>query len=129
MTIMKTIGGLHNLGYVFSGNDGREHLAVLGCHSSPKSESYEWAENIISISYAMQDLYSKTDSSDNDKSKLARLMQKMHSMCETRKIGLFTIDEQEKYLQNRTDSELKQIELQVKMHLDCRNFYREYLYR
>ncbi len=55
-------------------------------------------------------------------------MNKMHSLCESRKAGLFTIDEQEKYLNERSDAELKQIEKQVKMHLDCRIFYRDYIF-
>lgn len=128
MNIIKEINRLPNFGYVFCGDDCREHLAILGGHSSPKTESYEWAENIFDISYRMQDIYSKTDLSEADKTELAQLMNKMHSLCESRKAGLFTIDEQEKYLNGRSEAELKQIEKQVKMHLDCRIFYRDYIF-
>lgn len=38
------------------------------------------------------------------------------------------MDEQEKYLNERSEDELRQIEQQVKMHLECRTFYRDYIY-
>ena len=56
-------------------------------------------------------------------------MQKTHSLCKTRKEGLFTMDEQEKYLSERGEDELKQIEQQVKMHVECRLFYRDFIFR
>lgn len=129
MDIVKEISRLPNFGYVFWGDDGREHVAVLGGHSSKKSDVYKWYLSISRTSYAMQKIYKQTELSINDKIELAQLMQKMHSLCETRKVGLFTMDEQEKYLSERSEDELKQIEQQVKMHLDCRNFYKNYIYR
>ncbi len=129
MDIIKEISSLPNFGYVFCGDDGREHIAVLGGHSSQKSDNYEWSDSILRTSDAMQKIYERAELSADDKRELARLMQKMHLLCETRKIGLFTMDEQEKYLDERSEDELKQIEQQVKMHLDCRNFYRDYIYR
>ena len=128
MDILKEINRLPNFGYVFWGEDGREHIAVLSGHSAQKSERYEWSDSILRTSYAMQKIYEKTELSLDDKRELARLMQKMHSLCETRKVGLFTMDEQEKYLSERSEDELKQIEQQVKMHLDCGVFYRDYIY-
>lgn len=124
LDIIKEINRLPNFGYVFWGDDNREHLAVLGGHSSKKSETYEWAENILNIAYEMQRIYEQSNLSVEDKIKLAKLMQKMHSLCETRKIGLHSINEQEAYLNKLSKSELVQIEQQLKMHLDCRNFYR-----
>ena len=129
MDIIKEINRLPNFGYVFWGDDGREHVAVLGGHSAQKTDRYEWSDSILRTSDAMQKIYERAELSADDKRELARLMQKMHSLCETRKAGLFTMDEQEKYLNERSEDELKQIEQQVKMHLDCRNFYRDYIYR
>ena len=129
MDIIKEINRLPNFGYVFWGDDGREHVAVLGGHSAQKTDRYAWSDSILRTSDAMQKIYERAELSADDKRELARLMQKMHSLCETRKVGLFTMDEQEKYLNERSEDELKQIEQQVKMHLDCRNFYRDYIYR
>lgn len=129
MDIIKEINRLPNFGYVFWGDDGREHLAVLGGHSVQKSDRYEWSDSILRTSYAMQKLYEQTELSVDDKRELARLMQKMHSLCETRKVGLFTMDEQEKYLSERSEDELKQIEQQVKMHMECRIYYRDFIIR
>lgn len=129
MDIIKEISRLPNFGYVFWGDDGREHIAVLGGHSVQKSDNYEWSDSILRTSDAMQKIYERTELSADDKRELARLMQKMHSLCETRKVGLFTMEEQEKYLCELSEDELKQIEQQVKMHLDCRIFYRDYIYR
>ena len=128
MDIVKEINRLPNFGYVFLGDDGRVHIAVLSGHSAQKSDRYEWSDSILRTSSAMQKLYEQTELSVDDKKELARLMQKMHSLCETRKVGLFTMDEQEKYLNERSEDELKQIEQQVKMHLDCGTFYRDYIY-
>lgn len=128
MDIVKEISRLPNFGYVFWGDDGRVHIAVLSGHSAKKSDSYEWSDSILRTSSAMQKLYEQTELSVDDKKELARLMQKMYSLCETRKVGLFTMDEQEKYLNERSEDELKQIEQQVKMHLDCGTFYRDYIY-
>lgn len=129
MDIVKEISRLPNFGYVFWGDDGREHLAILGGQSAQKSETYEWYNSIIRTSYEMQKLYKQTELPIDDKRELARLMQKMHSLCKTRKEGLFTMDEQEQYLNERSEDELKQIEQQVKMHMESRNYYRDYIYR
>ena len=129
MDIVKEIGRLPNFGYVFWGDDGREHIAVLGGHSSKKSDGYKWSGSILRTSYTMQKLYKQTQLSVDNKKELAELMTKMHSLCETRKNGLFTMDEQEKYLSERSEDELKQIEQQVKMHMECRIYYRDFIFR
>ena len=54
LDIIKEINRLPNFGYVFWGDDNREHLVILGGHSSKKSETYEWAEKILNIAYEMQ---------------------------------------------------------------------------
>ena len=128
MDIIKEINRLPNFGYVFWGDDGREHLAILGGHTSPKTDTYEWAENILNLSYSMNKLYSKAELSDDDKTELARLMQKMYSFCESRKEGLHSLSEQEDYLSSRSEAELQQIEHQLKMHLECRAFFSKYIY-
>lgn len=128
MNILKEISRLPNFGYAFWGDDGREHLAVLGGHSSPKTATYERVQNILNLSGLMNELYSKAELSDDDKTELAQLMQKMYSVCESRKEGLHSLAEQEDYLNNRSEAELQQIEHQLKMHLECRKFFNKYCY-
>lgn len=41
MDNIKEINRLSNFGYVFSGEDGSVHVAVLGGHSAQKSDGYE----------------------------------------------------------------------------------------
>ena len=81
LDIIKEINRLPNFGYVFWGDDNREHLAVLGGHSSKKSETYEWAENILNIAYEMQRIYEQSNLSVEDKIKCAyRLNSAYHKM-------------------------------------------------
>ena len=49
------------------GGDGREHIAVLGGHSSQKSDGYEWSDSILRTSYIMQKLYEQTELSVDNK--------------------------------------------------------------
>ena len=126
LDIIKTLKRLPNFGYVFFSDNGPESFVVLGGHLPENADNYEWKRSIISTSYSMQEIYKQHDLSAAEKCELVRLMQKMYSLCETRTVGSFDIKKQEKYLEERSEAELKQIEQQVKMHLDCQQFYRVY---
>lgn len=132
MEVIKEILRLPNFGYVFYGKDNKYHTAILGGHSCLPPEKCDIRlryEYINHLNNEMVTLYEKGNLSSEDKTYLAKLMQKMTNTCETRLEGNFTPKEQTEYLNGLTVDELKQIEQQVQMHLDCRIFYRDFIFK
>lgn len=129
MDIINEIRRLPNFGYVFLGDDGKEHIAVLGGYSTPKVETYEYPSNILYISDKMLNIYSQAELSVADKTELATLMKKMYSVCEARQVGLYSGEEQGNYINHLSSNEKAQVSQQVQMHKDCRIFYRDYIHR
>jgi hypothetical protein len=128
MDIYKEINILPNFLYTFDGDDGKYHFAILGGHVCPASKTYEFIDATERIQHQMIQLYEHVTLSDEDKTQLAKLMHKMQSVCEKRKVGLNTLSEQKEYIEKLSPNEKAQIEKQVKMYKDCRCFYRDYVY-
>ena len=131
MDIVKEILRLPNFGYVFWGHDNKYHIAVLGGQSCLPPEKYDIRlshEYIDHINRQMVNLYDKGELSDDEKVTLAKLMKKMMAACESRLPDNFTHAEQTDYLNGLTEDERSQIEHQVQMYLDCRIFYRDFIY-
>ena len=119
---------LPNFGYVIEMDHGLFRLVVLGGQSCLPADRCHSSREIEKINYQMQDIYHGESLSDEDKEKLAKLMKKMHNLCECREGGLFTVKEQMKFVESLSDGEQEQIKEQVQIHLDCRDFYREYIH-
>lgn len=130
MDIVKEILRLPNFGYVFWGHDDRYHTAILGGQSCLPPEKHDLklsCEYINRINEKMVEIYDKGGLSDDEKTYLAELMNRMMNACDTRLPNNYTHKEQTDYLNALTEDERNQIEHQVQMYLDCRTFYRDYI--
>ena len=120
---------LPNFGYVIEADNGGEYIVVLGGQSIPKGDIRHLREPIVRRNEQMQQLYKQEPLSDDHKIELAKLMHKMHSLCECREEGRYTREEQAKFVDSLRESEKAQLAYQIQMHKDCRSFYRDYIFR
>ena len=129
MDFKKEIWGrsLPNFGYVIDMDNGGCCVVVLGGQGTRKSESIEFRESICYRNTQMQDIYHQDTLSDSDKKQLAVLLQKIYTLCDARKEGLFTWDEQEAFINGLSAKERAQLIDQIQMLKDCRSFCRDYL--
>lgn len=118
---------LPNFGYVIDLDDGGQCVVVLGGQSIRKAENIRFREAICRRNEQMQEIYGQDVLSDEDKIELARLMKKMYSLCEARIEGLYTRGEQAAFISKLSEMEAAQLEAQVRMLKDCRQFWKEYL--
>ena len=131
MDFKKEIWGksLPNFGYVIEMDNGNCCVVVLGGQSSEKTEEYAFRDSIYHRNIQMQKIYHKEVLSDDDKKELAVLMQKMYSICDARKEGLYTWEEQSAFIETLSKTGKMQLEDQIQMLNVCREFYREFIYR
>lgn len=129
MDLVKEILRLPNFYYEYLGNDGRVHMAVLGgcsCRTTDKIESREACSEYFC---RMELIYEKEKLTDDDKRNLAKYMQRIQTLCDSRREGLHSLKEQADYLNGLQEEETKQLEIQVRMYKDSRQYYRDYIYR
>ena len=129
MNLAKEILRLPNFYYEYFSDDGKLHLAVLGGNSCRTSEKVENLNACREYFRCMDCVYEKEELTEDDKRYLASNMHKIQSLCDSRKKGLHTLQEQENYLNTLQTDEIKQLEQQVKMYKDARQYYSEYIYR
>lgn len=129
MNLAKEILRLPNFYYEYFSDDGKLHLAVLGGNSCRTSEKVENLNACREYFRRMECVYEKEELTEDDKRYLASNMHKIQSLCDSRKKGLHTLQEQENYLNTLQTDEIKQLEQQVKMYKDARQYYSEYIYR
>lgn len=119
---------LPNFGYVIYRDDGGQYVVILGGQSALKVENCCFLENICRRNEQMKHIYRQDNLSDSDKTELAKLMRKMFSLCDAREEHLYTREEQATFIEKLTQNERSQLEMQIQMLKDCRNFYREYVF-
>ena len=88
-------------------------------------------ENLLSVVHVtteMLEIYKKDTLTDSDKYMLGKRMHTLQRMCDSRKEGLHTKEEQEKYLSSLTPEQLDEIVEQIEMFKASRLFYRNYVY-
>ena len=117
---------LPNFGYVIEMDNGKRSVFVLGGQTSRCCGSYESVDFIFDVNEQMELLYEQTVLSDEDKKKLAMLMKRMQSLCESRREGLCTKEEQAAFIEKLSAGEQSQLEKQLQMYKDCRGFYSQY---
>ena len=131
MDIVREILALPNFAYVFQGNDGKLHTAILGGKSCEELKSklgeHRFAY-IDTIHRQMEKIYRNGTLKTEEKIKLAELMEKMEKECDFRLEGNYTEEEQREYISGLSEKERIQIEEQLRMYKDCRVFYREFVH-
>ena len=128
MDIIKEINTLPTFGYTFEKN-GKPCLALLGGQSSKKLKTINFTSDIFRLSYDMLKLYDKKDSFlEQDKIALAKMMKQMITLCEGRLENNFTIEQQKVYLQELSEDAIHEIEYQIGMFKDAREYYMLYLH-
>ena len=55
-------------------------------------------------------------------------MRKMYALCECREEGLYSREEQSAFIDKLTANEKEQLQKQIQMLKDCREFFREYVF-
>ena len=120
---------LPNFGYVIDMDNGGQCVIVLGGQSIPKAENIQFRDTICRRNEQMQRIYCQKSLSDEDKRELAKLMEKMFNVCDARKEGIYTREEQAAFIDKLSLREKAQLELQIQMLKDCRFFYRDYVFR
>lgn len=126
MNLVKEILSLSNYYYEYWGNDGERHVVVLGKDPCRTSDAIESAESCKEYWEHMKSVYEKKELSEEDKKCLVKNLKRIRQLCQSRRKGLHTIEEQAKYLNSLQVEEVEQLLSQVKMYKDARTYYREY---
>lgn len=120
---------LPNFGYVIDLDDGGQCAVVLGGQTVPKAKDCLFRDAICRRNQQMRSIYQQALLSEDDKIELAKLMKKMISICESRIEGIYTRDEQEKFVEGLSESEKSQLDMQIQMLKQCRSYYHDYIFR
>ena len=112
-------------GYVIEKDNGIDVVVViLGVSGVEKIGKYPFEDRIYQINKKMQSIYNQKELSDNDKTQLVELMEEMAKFCEPQDYKvLATRYEQEAFVNGLAVNENRQLDEQLQMLNDCRNFY------
>lgn len=114
-------------GYVIEKDSGIPIVVILGVSGVEKLGKSPFEDRIYPINKEMQSIYNQKSLSDNDKFQLVKLMEKMNKFCEPQDYKvLATSYEQQAFVDGLSENEKKQVEIQLQMIKDCRNFYYEF---
>lgn len=128
MDIIKELSHLPTFAYTFE-MSGKLHLALLGGQSCQPIDEIKYSSELIDINDEMQIIYEKDSLDEGDKTRLAKLMHKISRLCEGRLENNRTLEQQSNYLASLTSDALAEIEHQIKMYKDAREYYRQYIFR
>lgn len=126
--MIKELNNLPNFLYVFYGDDGC-HRVILGGQSSPTRAEYD---NLDSAEYhfnMLEELYKKSNPTDDEKASMGYRMKRVMNACDYRISQLYTLKQQEEYLNNLDAESLDEIGNQIKMYIKAREYYRDYVYK
>ena len=111
-------------GYVIEKDNGIDVVVILGVSGVEKIGNCPFENRIYQINKKMQSIYNQKELSDNDKSQLVALMEDMDRFCEPQDHKqVATRYEQEDFVNGLTENENRQLDGQLQMFNDCRNFY------
>lgn len=119
---------LPNFGYVIDTDRGGQYVVVLGGQGVPKGSIRHLRDAIVIRNEQMQRLYEQEVLTDDPKKELALQMRKMYALCECREEGLYSREEQSAFIDKLTANEKEQLQKQIQMLKDCREFFREYVF-
>ncbi len=127
--IIKELNHLPNFLYIYwEPSDENDHMVILGGHSSITRDEHTGVIDAMHCNFEMQDIFEKKILDETDKYALVRLMRRMHSLCDYRDSRLYSLAQQEEYLNKLNDEQLKEISKQIDMHKYVRDLYKDYHY-
>ena len=126
--MIKELNHLPNFLYVFYSDDGC-HRVILGGQSSPKKDKYDNLESAEYHFNILEELYEKENLTDNEKASMGYRMKRVMNICDYRLSKLYTLKQQEEYLNNLDAESLDDIDNQIKMYIKAREYYRDYVYK
>ena len=126
-TVCEIIGLLRNsfptLPYFYDGDDGLWHFVYLGGNKRKIAEKLPYSYAHKHLFFTLGGMYEQRPLSDDGMILAARTFKKLITSCDSRQAGIFSIEEQERYLLSLSENELAQIAEQVKMYMFCREAY------
>ena len=128
MNIINELSHLPTFAYTFE-MLGKMHLALLGGQSCLPIDDIKNAPSLIDKNYEMQNIYEKDILDEADKTRLAKLMHQISNLCEGRLENNRTLAQQSDYLNSLSSEALSEIEFQIKMYKEAREYYRQYIFR
>lgn len=125
--IIKELNVLPNFPYIYwNPKDKKDHIVILGGQSCPQADENQDLIAGIHIAEEMQEIYEKGALDKNDKNNMAKLLKRMNNLHYFRKSGLLTLAQQENFLNELTEEQIKEISGQVTMYKLARTLYEEY---
>lgn len=128
MDIIKELDRLPTFAYTFE-LSGKLHLALLGGQSCQSITDIKYATALIDINSKMKKIYDKKALDEGDKMRLAKLMHQISGLCEGRLENNRSLEQQTNYLASLPSDSLAEIENQINMYKDAREYYRQYIFR
>ena len=130
MTVLQIIHELNHLSnflYVYwEPRDEKDHMVILGGHSCMTKDEHTGVIDAMHYNFEMQEIFEKKELDESDKYTLVKLMRRMHSICDYRDSRLYSLAQQEEYLNKLSDEQLEEISKQIEMHKLAKDLYREY---
>lgn len=114
------------LPYFYDGDDGLRRFVYLGGSKCKAEKELPYSYEHKHLFFTLGELYEYRPLSSDGVILTARTFKKLIASCGFRQEGIYTAEEQEKYLRALSESELCQIAEQVGMYEFCREIYNDY---
>ena len=124
--IVKALRNLPNFLYIYLGEDGKDHMVILGERPCQRKSEYIGTIDCYHANIDMMKLYEKDVLEEADKYQLVRLMRRIQSLCDYRYEKLYSLEQQTEYLNVLSSEQLEEIHKQIEMHKLARSLYSEY---
>lgn len=126
--MIKALNHLPNFLYVFYSDDGCNRV-ILGGQSSPTKDKYDSLDGAEYHFNILEELYEKENLTDDEKASMGYRMKRVMNACDYRHSKLYTLKQQEEYLNDLSAESLDEISNQIQMYIKAREYYRDYVYK
>lgn len=125
--IIEELNHLPSFLYIYwNPSDEKDHMVILGGQPCPKKSDFIGIDTAKYYNLNMKKIYRKATLEEIDKYTLVKDMKKIKNLCNYRHTKLYTLSEQENYLNNFSNEPLEEIYEQIKMYKLARSLYKDY---
>ena len=125
--IIKELNHLPSFLYIYWGPIyEKDIMVILGGQSCQQKDNHTGIIPAMHYNYEMQEICEKDILDESDKHTLVRAMRHIQNLCDYRDPNLYTLTQQEEYLNKLSTEELEEIYKQIEMYKLARSLYRDY---
>lgn len=125
--IIEELNHLPSFLYIYwNPSDEMDHMVILGGQSCPKKSDFIGIDTAKYYNLNMKKIYRKATLEEADKYTLVKDMKRIKNLCNYRLTKLYTLSDQENFLNSLSNEPLEEIYEQIKMYKLARSLYKDY---